>query len=228
MLKSHYLGGKHKECVDYIIKTLVKKFVPDFQIRHVRQTVGLEGQDLECKCHQQILASARNIPLDSIHQVNDTEFFIAPESYLGHRYMINISDSTCDCNCDDFPRIRFCKHIAAANMYFPEYFPELFPEPESSSSEIPEHMHAHDQPQSTPESDADKERTILLKDINVLYQQLTGVSDNATPNLDTLKSVKHSLNAVIALANRSQALPKKDDFNTNQKTWAKMAKHMGV
>jgi len=202
--------------------------VPDFQIQHARQTVRLEGRDLECKRHQQILASTRNIPLDSIHQVNDTEFFIASESYPGHRYMINISDSTCDCDCDDFPRIWFCKHIAAANVYFPEYFPELFPEPESSSSEILEHTRAHDRPQSAPESDADEECAILLKDINTLYQQLTGVSDDATPDLNALKSVKHSLNAAITLANGSRALPKKDDFNANQKTWAETAKHMGV
>ena len=113
-------------------------------------------------------------------------------------------------------------------MYFPEYFPELFPELESSSSEIPEYMHAQDQPQSAPESDTDKERTILLKDINALYQQPTSVSNDTTPDLKALKSVKHSLNAAIASANRSQALPKKDDFNANQKTWAKTAKCMGV
>jgi len=228
VLKSHYLGGKRNRRVDYIIKTLVKKFVPDFQIRHAQQTIGLEGRDLECKRRQQILASARNIPLDSIHQVNDTEFFVASESYPGHCYMIDISDFTCDCDCDDFPRIRFCKHIAAANVYFPEYFPELFPEPESSSSEIPEHTRAHDRPQSAPESDADEERAILLKDIDALYQQLTGVSDDATPDLNALKSVKHSLNAAIASANGSRALPEKDDFNANQKTWAETAKRMGV
>jgi len=89
-------------------------------------------------------------------------------------------------------------------------------------------MCAHDWPQSAPESDADEECAILLKNINALYQQLTGASDDTTPDLNTLKSVKHSLNTVITLANGSWALPEKDDCNANQKTWAKTAKRMGV
>ena len=224
MLKSHYLGGKHKECVDYIIKTLVKKFVPDFQIRHERQAIGLEGLGLGDKRRQQILASTRNIPLDSIHQVNDSELFVTSESYLGHRYLVDLSDSTYDCDCDDFPRIRFCKHIAAVNVYFPK----LFPEPERTSSpKIPERMRVQDLPQIAPESDVDK-RVVLLKDINTLCQQLMTVSDDVAPDVKALESVKFSLNAVIRLANGPQALPEKDDFNPNQKTWAETAKCMGV
>ena len=46
--------------------------------------------------------------------------------------------------------------------------------------------------------------------------------------ISALKSIKFSLKAVIASANGSQALPEKDTFNPNQKTWAKTAKCMGV
>jgi len=225
VLKSHYLGGKRNRRVNYIIKTLVKKFVPDFQIRHEQQTVGLEGWGLEDKHQQQILVSARNIPLDSIHQVNDTELSVASKSYPGHCYLVDLSNSTCDCDCDDFLRIRFCKHIAAVNVYFPE----LFPEPERSSSpEIPECARIQDPPPSAPGSDANEEHVVLLKDITTLCQQLMAVSDEATPNVQTLESVKFSLNAAIALANGTQAFPEKENFNPNQKTWAETAKHMGA
>jgi len=203
--------------------TLVAKFVPDFEIRHERQTVGLEGQDLKGKHRKQILASARNIPMDSIHQLSDTKFIVASQSYPGHRYLIDHSKSTCDCN--DFPRIQFCKHIAAINVHFPE----LLPEPEESNSPvILERVRAQIPPQSAPGSDADEERTILLKEINALCQQLTAVSDDGTPDLDDLKSVKYSLSTAIASANRSWALPEKDDFNPNKKTWAETAERMGA
>ena len=202
---------------------LVAKFVPDFEIRHKRKTVGLEGWDLKGKRRKQILASARNIPLDSIHQLSDTKFIVASQSYPGHRYLIDHSQSTCDCN--DFPRIRFCKHIAAINVHFPE----LLPEPEESNSPmILEHMRAQILPQSAPGSDTDEKRAILLKEINALCQQLTAVSDDGTPDLDDLKSVKYSLSTAIALANRSRALPEKDDFNPNKKTWAETAECMGA
>jgi len=198
--------------------------VPDFQIQYERQAIGLEGLGLGDKRRQQILASARNIPLDSIHQVNDSELFIASESYPGHRYLVDLSDSTYDCNCDDFPRIQFYKHIGVVNVYFPE----LFPEPERTSSpKIPERARVQDLPQIAPESDMDK-CVVLLKDINVLCQQLMTVSDDAAPDVKALELVKFSLNAVICLANRPWALPEKDDFNPNQKTWAETAKHMGV
>jgi len=203
--------------------TLVAKFVPDFEIRHERKTVRLEGWDLKGKHHKQILASARNIPLDSIYQLSNTEFIIASQSYPGHQYLIDHSQSTCDCN--DFPRIRFCKHIAAINVHFPE----LLPEPEESNSPvILECMRTQIPPQSAPGSDADKKRAILLKEINALCQQLTAVSNDRTPDLDDLKSVKYSLSTAIALANRSQALPEKDDFNPNKKTWAETAERMGA
>jgi len=198
--------------------------VPDFQIQHERQAIRLEGLGLGDKHRQQILASARNIPLDSIHQVNDSELFVASESYPGHRYLVDLSDSTYDCDCNDFPRIRFCKHIAAVNIYFPE----LFPEPERTSApKIPECAPVQDQPQITLESDVDK-RVVLLKDLNALCQQLMTVSDDAAPDVEALESVKFSLNTAIRSANRARALPEKDDFNPNQKTWAETAKRMGV
>ena len=198
--------------------------MPDFQIQHERQAIRLEGLGLGDKHRQQILASARNIPLDSIHQVNDSELFVASESYPGHRYLVDLSDSTYDCDCNDFPRIRFCKHIAAVNIYFPE----LFLEPERTSApKIPERAPIQDQPQITPESDVDK-RVVLLKDLNALCQQLMTVSDGAAPDVEALKSVKFSLNAAICSANGAWALPEKDDFNPNQKTWAETAKCMGV
>jgi len=203
--------------------TLVAKFVPDFEIRHERQTVGLEGRDLKGKRCKQILASARNIPLDSIHQLSDTKFIITSQSYPGHQYLIDYSQSTCDCN--DFLRIRFCKHIAAINVHFPE----LLLEPEESNSPvILERVCAQILPQSAPGSDADEKHAILLKEINALCQQLTAVSNDGTPDLDDLKSVKYSLSTAIALANGSRALPKKDDFNPNKKTWAETAKRMGA
>ena len=109
------------------------------------------------------------------------------------------------------------------------HFPELFPEPEESNSPvILEHMCTPIPPQSTPGFGADEEHVILLKEINTLCQQLTTVSNDGTPNLDNLKLVKYSLSTAIALVNGFQALPEKDDFNPNEKTWAETAECMGA
>jgi len=70
----------------------------------------------------------------------------------------------------------------------------------SSSSKILEGMSDQDLPQSTPgpDADTDKECIVLIKDINALCQQLTALSNDSTPNLKALKSVKYSLKAAIA------------------------------
>ena len=220
-LKSHCLGGKHNWRIDYVIEKFVTYFISDCQNQHKRQLVGLEAQDLEEARRKQILESTRNISPDSIHLVSNTEFLVASESNPGYRYPIDLTQSTCDCK--DFPRIWLYKHIAAVN----EHFPALHSKG-SSFSEILECMCDQDLPQSASKPNADEECIVLLKDINVLCQQLTALSDDATPDLEALKTVKHSLKAVIASANGSWALPEKDNFNPNQKTWAEMAKHMGA
>jgi len=220
-LKSHCLGGKRNWRIDYVIEKFMTYFISDCQNWHKRQLVGLEGPDLEEVCCEQILESARNISPDSIHLVSNTEFLVTSESNPGHRYLIDLTQSTCDCK--DFPRIWLCKHIAAVN----EHFPALRSKG-SSFSKIPECMHDQDLPQSAPKPNVDEECIVLLKDINTLCQQLTALSNDATPDLEALKTVKHSLKAVIALANGSWALPEKDDFNPNQKTWAETAERMGA
>jgi hypothetical protein len=196
---------------------LVNKFHGDFKNRHDRQTVGMEGPDLEGARRQQILASARNIARHAIQPISDTVFFVASQSIPGRRYPIDLTQSK-KCECKDFPRIRFCKHIAAIHMYFPQLCPMMGP------SKIPENARILEPPQNaTPTENAD----ILLKDITTLCHQLNA-SDPATLDLQALRSIKYSLKAAIASASGTRALPEKDVFHPNQKTWAETADRMGV
>ena len=213
------LGGKRNQHVDYIVDVLVNDFLPDYKFRHKRQIAGMYGPDLEDARRLQILASARNISPNSIQQISDTEFFVASESIPGHQYPINLTQSKCDCK--DFPRIRFCKHIAAIHILFPQR-PTM-----GRPSEIPEHACAPDPPRSAPRSAPAENADILLKDINALCDQLNA-SDAATLDLQALKSIKYSLKAVITSASGTRALPEKDVFHPNRKTWAETAERMGV
>jgi hypothetical protein len=104
------------------------------------------------------------------------------------------------------------------------HFPRLCPK-SSSGPKVPERISAPDQSLCAPQSES---VDILLKDINALCQQLNAVSDDSTPDLQALRSIKYSLRAAIVLANGSRALPERDVFNPNQKTWPKTAERMGV
>jgi len=219
VLKTHCLGGKHNRRVDYVIQALVVNFLPEIKTRHGQQLVNLEGPDLLAWRRRQILASAKKIPQDSIRQISNTQFFVASESRPGNYYPIDLNRSAC--GCTDFPRIRYCKHIAAINVHFPQLFPMV-----DSTSEIPEHVCVPDLPKRTSRSE-EESAEILLKEINALCQQLNA-SNRSTLDLKALKGVKYSLSAAITLANGSWALPEKDVFHHNRNTWAETAGRMGA
>ena len=137
----------------------------------------MKGPNLNDSHHQRVEASTRNISLDSIHYVDSTTFYVASQSLLGHYYLIDLTQSACDCK--DFPRIWYCKHITAINMHFPQLCPKG-----NSSSKIPEHMHVPNMPKRKHTLRSKEESAeIVLKDISVLCQQLSAVSDRSTLDL---------------------------------------------
>jgi hypothetical protein len=50
VLKSKWLKGKRNQCVDHLIHMLVMEFIPDLEICHKQQMLGIEGLNLVEKC----------------------------------------------------------------------------------------------------------------------------------------------------------------------------------
>jgi len=71
---------------------------------------------------EEIKASTRDISLDSVLNFDSAHFHIASQSRPGEFYIIDLIQSTCD--CPDFPRIQFYKHIAAVEVHFPHLCPK--------------------------------------------------------------------------------------------------------
>jgi hypothetical protein len=78
---------------------------------------GFEGLDLAGVQWQEITTSTRAISPDSILQFDHTQFHVASQSCPGTFYSVDLNLSMCD--CQDFPRIWFCKHIAVIHLHFP-------------------------------------------------------------------------------------------------------------
>ena len=91
--------------------------VPYYQNRHERQVVRLEGPDLAGQRQRQLLSSAKETSIDSIQQFDDITFHIASESWPRSYYEIDLHHGTC--NCPDFLRVWYCKHLAAISVHFP-------------------------------------------------------------------------------------------------------------
>src|SRR5713101_3708018 len=96
--------------------------VPHYENRHSHQIVGLDGKDLLTECRKEILECMADIPSDSIQKLNHMQFHVMSKSRLGLYHAVDLHQSTCE--CEDFLRIWFCRHIAAILCHFPELSPQ--------------------------------------------------------------------------------------------------------
>jgi len=149
VLKSHWLDGKRQRWIDHVIVTLVKGMVPLYENKHNCQSVGLDGKDLVAECRQELLKRTVEIPSKSIQNLDDTQFHVTSKSQPGLYHAVDLHQSTCQ--CEDFLRIRFCRHIAAVLLHFPELSPQEIDSrsspgssPEGTESQgCPQRVHAH-------------------------------------------------------------------------------------
>ena len=195
--------------------------VTHYEDRHSRQSVGLEGPDLLGQRRREIMASAEKITRDSIQDFGDSaQFHIASLSHPGEYHVVDLHWPTC--NCEDFPWILFCKHIAAIYVHFPHLNPG-----EKGSPTVPERI----QPGTLPRSVLEGGESVqtLSQRLFSLSQKLT--SESGTPNpvvIEVFRSANYSLATAIASMEGNSALPEKDVIAPNQKSWPETARRMGT
>ena len=96
--------------------TLVTGMVGYYENKHSHQIVGLEGKDLAVEHQQELLEHTVEISSDSIQKLYHMQFHIASKSWPGLYHTVDLHQSTCQ--CEGFPRIQFCRHIAAILCHF--------------------------------------------------------------------------------------------------------------
>jgi hypothetical protein len=223
VLKTHWLDSKRNRRIDRIIYTLVQNLDPYYLNRHERQTIGFEGLDLAAARRKEIEASARDISPDSVLNFDSAHFHVASQSRPGEFHVIDLIESTCD--CADFPRIRFCKHIAAIYVHFPHLCPER-----NIPSTTPENAAVTFQ--SQPSTSHSNTLQVLMQDITLLSQTLASEtidqSADSSAIIEAARSAKYSLTALVASLQNIRALPEKDIIAPNQTSWPETAERMGV
>jgi hypothetical protein len=101
--------------MDHLIHMLMKEYLPNIEICHKQQMLGMEGPNLAEKCRQQILMRALETSIEKIKKIDDLHFEVQPSNSL-NSYFIDLL--TTKCGCSDFPNISLCKHIAAVVHFF--------------------------------------------------------------------------------------------------------------
>ena len=208
MLKTYWLDGKRQCWIDHIIVTLMKGMVPMYEKRHDCQSVGLDRKDLAGEQRQELLECMAEIPSDSIQKFDETQFHVALKSRPGLYHAVDLNQLTCE--CEDFLRIRFCRHIAAVLFHFPELSPqEISSTPDSGLS--PEGTKSQGHPQCIH---AHRPETLqaLTQDISMLSQTLAAesIAAQSTAAIEGACVAKFSLVAAIAATQGTAPLPNLD------------------
>jgi hypothetical protein len=212
--------------------------VPYYQSQQQRQIVRFEGLDLASVQRWEITASTRAISPDSILQFDHTQFHIASQSRLGAFYLVDLNLSTCDCK--DFPRIWFCKHITTIHLHFPHLcFEESDPIIPSEISPAPNQHKGNPNPDPHPRSAPALEETLQLLTLTQEINALNSLSQNLaskkisqsshTEVLEAIWSAKYSLTLAIASTEGTSTLPNIEYIAPNQKSgWGETATCMGI
>src|SRR6266850_1103799 len=238
VLKSHWLDGKWNRRIDHILYTLVVHMNQYYLNRHERQIVRFEGLDLAGGQWRDIITSTRTISWDSVLQFNRTQFHVASQSRPGALYSIDLNLTTCD--CQDFLRIWFCKHIAAIHLHFPHLcFEQSDPIMPLEYSLVLDQQDGDSDSDSASESgSASAPEATLPKEILTLTRKIILLSQNlATKKIDqshypavieAIWSAKYSLAVADTSAEGTSTLPDKEFIAPNQNSWSETATRMGV
>ena len=86
--------------------------LPDlYEARHRSQETGFKGEDLAKRHCRLALTNSQAISGNSVIPLDSNRFHVASQTHPGRKYVVDTRVAICD--CPDFPRIRFCKHLAA-------------------------------------------------------------------------------------------------------------------
>jgi hypothetical protein len=223
VLKSIWLEGKQNRRVDQLIHMLATEFLPDLEIRHKRQTLGMEGPNLAEKRHRQILTCAPETPIAKIRKIDNLHFEVQSSNSC-KSYHIDLDTTTC--NCSDFPRIRLCKHIAAVVHFFGGA--DLGPRPPVNA---PSESVATDSPVQQVGNvgctDNGTAASVLsaANDIIRLSQELTSKALRDPGIAKSLVSIRSRLSALVhsATVTDGSPLPEKEIIGPNQRSWPETA-----
>jgi hypothetical protein len=213
-----------------LIHTLVTEFLPDLEIRHKRQTLGMEGPNLAEERRQQILKRAPEIPLAKIQKIDDSHFDVQ-SSNSTKIYQIDLNTTTC--SCSDFPRIRLCKHIAAVVHFFGGA--DLGPQPpgNTSASEVAPNssvqvQHQQDGSVGSTDDGATASVASVANEIITLAQKFVSKPPRDPGIAKSLNSIRTRLILLSATDACEGSLPEKENIGPHQRSWPETAARMGV
>lgn len=148
---------------------------------------------------------------------------VCSQSSPGHKYTVDIDDYTCD--CDSYPLIDFCKHLAAVQLHFFEGvevrdLASLFIPTKPSADPLTASRQPLREPSTTPPP--------VISDISDRLQRLAIRYLASPPSIlsDCLRRLDTLLDRALAECGQSQVLPAPQRIVPNQHSWPETAATM--
>ena len=193
--------------------------LPSYASHHDRQVLGFDGPNLADKRREEILARTPEIQAESIRDLGDDKFSVQSATDSALTYSVELGAQSCD--CPDWPRIQFCKHVAAVAHHFGNGDQQI-----EVTSQIVQPIR-----DGSPGARSDGSSAASIVE-NVIAVSKAFLDDGAPSSPATVRSLQMVESHLTAVVQNSQApgdpLPNKNVIPPNQGTWAETAKRMGV
>lgn len=238
LLKGKFLEGKRNRRMDHLIHTLVHDVVPFYKAKHSRQEWGFEGLDLEMKRRKEIEVAAAKIPFDAITDFEDDDepgqFTVQSQKKPNHVYFIDVDAYTCD--CESYPLISYCKHLAAVQLHIYENIEikpmgSLFTNKNSILTRITTSGHETKAAPTVITTPLPPNPDLpILATIPEKLQRLAVRTQLSPPQdlTDTLRQLDGLLDRALVECAQPQVLPRHKKVPSNQHSWPETAKVMGA
>ncbi|KAJ7573383.1 hypothetical protein C8J56DRAFT_804721 [Mycena floridula] len=204
------------------------KAISHFIARHDRQHIGFEGPDALVLARNRADKKALAISTDDITPGDGDEpttFAVRSQSRPDVSYLVDID--AYDCNCPEFAKIKYCKHMRAVQIKFPESR-ITYP---ISTVETPSHIMSPSKELESLDIVIPAELPIQ-RDSSAIKQQLRNLllTLDANPSLALPNSLFELSSQVQSVQQdlRDAGLPPRKSVAPNQHTVTETAETMGI
>jgi hypothetical protein len=94
---------------------VIHNLLPKIEDCYDQQSIGMHGNDLEEEQEVDVRARALKIPFTPIQQVKQEHFIVRSSN---QDFFYSIHSVLNECNCEDFPSVKLCTHLAATQHDF--------------------------------------------------------------------------------------------------------------
>ncbi len=196
--------------------------IPSYEIIHDHYQLEFKGPNLEVKHCQEILARTLEMNAESICELGSDRFHVQSVMDPLCSYHVDLGNDSCECL--DWPRIWFCKHVATVVHFFRHSHQWI------GASEITVPTIIPLTREDSPGTHSNTSTSSILGDV------ISASMDYLNDEVPSTDQTNHSFEMIWAHLNATvhnscasdSPLPDQEPIPPNQRTWTETTEEMGA